>query len=83
MSRMIEIPDWCVIGKIVYWSKPRITGFTWVKERIIAYSDTGFFHQGDSSCPVYHTEFSEFDKTIKLEKPNDYLYRELSYYEYM
>ena len=80
---MIEIPDWCVIGKHIYWSNRRRTGFDWVRERIIGYSDTGFFHQGDNSCPVYHTEFSEFGKTVILEEPNKNLYRGMSYYEYI
>lgn len=85
MSRLIEVPDWCIIGQYILWSNRRCTGFDWVKERIIGYSDTGFFHRGDSSCPVYHTEFSEFGKTVKLYDPlkNSNLYKEGSYCDYV
>ena len=77
MSRMIEIPDWCIIGKWIWWKSPYFTGFDWVRERIIGYSDDGFFHQGPN-CPVYHSKFSEFDNTVRLEKPNSDLHKELS-----
>ena len=82
MSKIIEVPDWCIIGQYIEWNEPRITGMEWVRERILGYSLTGFFHTGDN-CPVYHTEFSEFGKTVMLEEPDKNLYRGMSYYEYI
>lgn len=61
---VIEIPDWCVIGKWVEWSAEYITGNKWVKEKILSYGVDGFFHQG-SNCPVYYTKFVEYGKTVR------------------
>lgn len=61
---IIEIPDWCVIGKVIRWNAPQLTGNKWVTERIVGYGYDGFFHQA-YGCPVYYTEFSEYGKTIR------------------
>lgn len=61
---IIEIPDWCVIGKSVEWKAPHFTGYEWVRETILSYGMDGFFHQG-SDCPVYYTKFSEYGKTVR------------------
>lgn len=60
----IEIPDWCVIGKIIEWSAPAINGNKWVKEKIISYGIDGFFHQAHN-CPVYYSKFAEYRKKIR------------------
>lgn len=61
---IIEVPDWCVIGKTIEWSNRHRTGCDWVKEKIIAYGVDGFFHQA-YDCPTYYTKFSEYGKTIR------------------
>ena len=61
---ILEIPDWCIIGKTIEWNAPHITGYEWVYERIISYGTHGFFHQ-QHNCPVYFSEFSEYGKTIR------------------
>ena len=61
---IIEIPNWCVIGKCIEWHNPRTTGFDWVTERIVAYGYDGFFHESDNS-PMYYSKFSEYGKTIR------------------
>lgn len=61
---ILEIPDWCVIGKYIKWRAPEITGNTQVEEKIISYGINGFFHQAHN-CPVYFTEFKEYGKTVK------------------
>ena len=61
---IIEVPDWCAIGKTIEWHNPLITGFDWVKERIISYGIDGFYHQ-EYDCPMYYTKFSEYGKTIR------------------
>ena len=59
MSRTIEIPDWCRIGNYIAYCNPTDTGTDdWYKEKIVGYSDNGFFHQY-YACPVHHTEFSD------------------------
>ena len=63
----IEIPDWCKIGAWIEWDAPRITGYRWVRERIMAFGVDGFFHQA-ADCPLYFTKFSEYGKTVRLEK---------------
>lgn len=63
----IEIPDWCEIGTYISWNCPYITGQQWVREKIVAFGYDGFFHQA-INCPMYFTSFSEFGKTVKLEK---------------
>ena len=63
----INIPDWCYIGLFIEWHAPEITGKDWVREKIIAFGYNGFFHQA-SNCPMYFTEFSEYGKTVRLEK---------------
>lgn len=60
---IIDIPDWCVIGKYIEWRNPYITGYEWVKEKIISYGVDGFFHQ-EHNCPVYYSKFSDYGKTI-------------------
>lgn len=64
--RTLSIPDWCVIGVFVKVQYPRsITGSDdFYKEKIIAYSDNGFFTQA-SNCPVYHHKFDEWGITVK------------------
>lgn len=64
---IIEIPDWCVIGKCVEWHAPYITGNEWVREVIISYGYDGFFHQAHN-CPVYYSKFTEFGKQIRENK---------------
>ena len=61
---IIKIPDWCVIGSFVEWNAPHYTGAKWVKERIVAYGQDGFFHQA-KNCPMYYTKFDEFLKTVR------------------
>ena len=61
----INIPEWCVIGSIIEWSEPEITGFNWVKETIHSYGVDGFFHSAHN-CPMYYTKFEEFGKTVRL-----------------
>ena len=61
---IIEVPDWCVIGKAIQWNAPSITGYEWVVERIVAYDVDGFYHQA-YECPMYFTKFSEYGKTIR------------------
>lgn len=39
---ILEIPDWCVIGKYIKWRAPEITENTWVEEKIISY---GFYNK--------------------------------------
>ena len=63
---ILEIPDWCKIGLYIEWDAPNVTGYCWVREKIIAYGYNGFFHQSHN-CPLYFTEFSEFGKTVRLE----------------
>lgn len=65
---IIEVPDWCVIGKYIEWHCPHITGYDWVTERILSYGTDGFRHQG-YNCPEYYTKFDEYGKTIR-EKVN-------------
>lgn len=68
MSRIIEIPDWCKIGLYIEFCDPALTGSTdWYKEKIVGYSDSGFFHQ-DCNCPVYHTEFSDTEHYRLIEE---------------
>lgn len=69
---IIEIPDWCKIGAYIEWDNPHLTGQRWVREKIIAYGNGGFFHQG-ANCPMYFTKFSEYGKTVRLEKITDNL----------
>lgn len=63
----IDIPDWCKVGAYIKWDAPHITGQRWVRERIIGFRPNGFLHQSHN-CPLYFTEFSEYGKTVKLEK---------------
>lgn len=69
-TRTFEIPNWCFIGRIVRVRYPNgVTGDTktFYKERIIAYTDNGFFTQA-TDCPMYHHYFDEWGKTIKEDK---------------
>ena len=61
---ILEIPDWCTIGKYIEWNALHITGYDWVREKIISYGTCGFFHQA-YGCPIYFSEFSEYGKTIR------------------
>ena len=61
---IIEVPDWCVLGKTIEWHSPEITGNEWVRDKIIAFGYDGFFHQ-EHSCPIYFTMFDEYGKTIR------------------
>lgn len=60
----IEIPDWCIVGKWVEWKCPEVTGNEWVRERIISFTQDGFYHR-DPNCPVYYSRFSDYGKTIR------------------
>lgn len=60
----INVPDWCIIGKYIAWSDENTTGAKWVRERIVGYTPTGFLHQA-SNCPMYHTNYTEYGKTVK------------------
>ena len=62
----INIPDWCVIGKYVevkMYDK-NYGRYDWFKEKIISYSENGFFHQ-EYNCPVYHNLFSDYGKSVR------------------
>ena len=61
---IIEVPDWCIIGKYIEWNAPYITGYERAKKKILSYGRDGFFHQG-YNCPVYYSKFSEYGKTIR------------------
>ena len=61
---IIEVPDWCVIGKFIEWNCPYRTGYEWVKEEIISYGTDGFYHQAHN-CPVYYSKFSDYGHTIR------------------
>lgn len=62
----INIPDWCVIGKYieVKMYDKNYDRCDWFKEKIIAYSENGFFHQA-YNCPVYHSLFSDYGKFVR------------------
>jgi hypothetical protein len=64
---VIEIPDWCKIGTFIEWDAPHITGYNWVREKIVAFGYDGFFHQAQN-CPMYFTKFAEYGKTVRLEE---------------
>lgn len=63
---IIEIPEWCVIGKIIEWKTfdSNYGKLKWFKEKIISYGCDGFFHQA-YNCPVYYSKFSDYGKTIR------------------
>lgn len=61
---IINVPDWCLIGKYIEWSDPVVTGYEWVREKIISYGVDGFFHQA-YNCPVYYSKFDEYGKTVR------------------
>jgi len=63
---IIEIPDWCVIGKkveVLMYDKDYCK-FDWFKEKIISYGIDGFFHQA-YGCPVYYDKFDSYGKTVR------------------
>lgn len=62
---IIEVPDWCQIGKYIEVKHPQHTGSdSFYKEKILSYGIDGFFHQ-EHNCPVYFTRFSEYGKTVR------------------
>lgn len=63
---VINVPDWCIIGKYVevLMYDPNYGESKWFKEKIISYSEDGFFHQAHN-CPVYHTPFSNYGLTVR------------------
>lgn len=61
---IINVPEWCIIGEMILWKAPEITGQEWSTEKILSYGLDGFYHQGHD-CPVYYTKFSEYGKTVK------------------
>ena len=66
-KRIIELPDWAIIGKVILVKDVhyiRGENQSWYKEKIVAFGENGIFHQA-SNCPMYFTPFSEWGKTIK------------------
>ena len=63
---VINVPDWCVIGKYIEFQMYDLNeGKTnWFRDKIISYSEDGFFHQA-CNCPVYHNKFSDYGKTVR------------------
>ena len=63
---VINVPDWCIIGKYVevLMYDPNYGESKWFKEKIISYSEDGFFHQAHN-CPMYHNSFSDYGKTVR------------------
>lgn len=63
---ILNIPDWCVIGKYVEVKMYDKTydRYDWFKEKIISYSENGFFHQSHN-CPIYHSLFSDYGKSVR------------------
>ena len=63
---IINVPDWCVIGKIIEVKHfdENYGEYDWFKEKIISYSENGFFHQAHN-CPVYHSLFTDYGKKIR------------------
>lgn len=63
---IIEVPDWCLIGKHIEWQMydPDYGDVRWFKEKILTFGYDGFFHQA-YNCPVYYSKFSEYGNTIR------------------
>lgn len=63
---ILEIPDWCKIGKYIKFKMydPDYGEARWFIDKIISYSENGFFHQAHN-CPVYHNKFSDYGVTVK------------------
>ena len=63
---IIEVPDWCVIGKYIEFKMydPNYGEARWFKDKIISYGVDGFFHQ-THNCPVYYNKFSDYGKTVR------------------
>lgn len=63
---ILEIPEWCKIGKYIEFKMydPNEGKAMWFKDKIISYSEDGFFHQS-AYCPVYHNKFSDYGKTVR------------------
>ena len=38
--------------------------YNWFKEKIISYSENGFYHQAHN-CPIYHSLFSDYGKSVR------------------
>lgn len=62
----IEVPNWCRIGKYIEFKmyNPDTGKMDWFKDRIISYSENGFFHKAHN-CPVYHNRFDDYGDTVR------------------
>ena len=63
---IIEVPDWCVIGKFIEFQiyDPMTNKIVWYKDKIVSYGVDGFFHQG-YCCPVYYNKFEDYGKSVR------------------
>lgn len=63
---IIEVPDWCVIGKYIEVKMfDNLLGeYDWFCQRILSYSENGFFHQA-YNCPVHHNLFSDYGVSVR------------------
>lgn len=63
---IINVPNWCTIGKFIEFKMfdPDTGKDAWFKDRIISYSEDGFFHQAHN-CQVYHNKFDDYGKTVR------------------
>lgn len=63
---IIEVPDWCKIGKYIEFKMydPMYGETRWFKDKIIAYSERGFFHQA-YGCPVYYHLFTDYGELVR------------------
>ena len=68
----IEIPDWCKIGELIEfkYDYPDTEKSYWYTDRIIAYTEDGFYHQAQG-CPMYHHKFSDYGKTVRLPRKKE------------
>lgn len=62
----IEVPDWCKIGKFIEFEmyNPDSGRYEWFKDKIISYSENGFFHQAHD-CSVYHNKFTDYGVKVR------------------
>ena len=75
----LSIPTWAKIGNYieVRMYDPNYGKFKWFREKIIAYSDSGFFQQSYDH-PVYHKKFSDFGTEVRTcEQKFDYDMQEI------